>query len=110
MYTCEEVEFMLEEYWAEEEFVIYKDVIALFSNILEVNIREILKQGNSKYLYDVVGKIDEKEISRITNRNQAIKVLEKCKKKYEKNNGKFENGEGLLFAEELLHQLKEKEN
>jgi aspartyl/asparaginyl-tRNA synthetase len=101
---------MIEEYCEDKEFVIYKDVIELFSNILEVNVRKILKQGESKYLYGVVGKIDDKEISRITNRNQAIKVLEKCRKLYEKNNGKFSEGEGMLFAEELLHQLKEKEN
>lgn len=108
-YTAEEVEFMIEEYCKDRDFVIYKDVIKLFSNVLGEDIFKILRDGNSKFLYDVIGKIDGKEIGRITNRYQSIKVLKKCKNLYEKNTGeKINADEGFEFVNNLIDQLEVK--
>ena len=85
-YNAEAIEFIIDEYCDGKDYVLYKDVIEELTKRLNCDVRKILLKDNSKYLYDKIGVIDGKQVGRITNRNQSIKIFHKIIKEYERNN------------------------
>lgn len=108
MYTVEEVEFMIRDYCEDLDFVIYKDIINLFSKHLNYDLMRIMKKGKSTMIHGVIGKIDGKEVSRITNLNQTKKILEKTVKIIEKDSGKMNIEDKHYVVETLINKLEKK--
>jgi hypothetical protein len=108
-YTCEEVEFMIEEFCKDQPgVIIYRDVIELISKEFNCDALEILKTKNSRYIENYVGTLDGNSIGRITNRNQYIKTIKKAVKMAEKNlKMKLTPREKINFVEELECALTE---
>jgi len=107
-YSVEEIEFMVKDYCKDFDFIIYKDVFNLFSKVLNCDVLNIMNKGKSKMVHDVIGKIDGKEISRITNLNQTKKILERSIKNIEKKTGKLNIEDKHYIVETLICQLEEK--
>lgn len=82
MYTCEELELMIEEEInaGNKSFLLISDIINdlsvhLSEPITEKEIRTILFNGGSKYSYDIMGYIDGKVIGRILNHYHVKKIF-----------------------------------
>lgn len=104
--NCAQIECLIEaKLEQKKDFVLVCDIVKELSDefsVEEFSIWETLRENSSKYLYDVVGYIDGKMMSRINLIYHFRKVVQKVVKTMEKENKyKFDIEEKCQIVENL---------